>query len=78
MGDGVETYNLTYMTKIKSFCEINYKDDAEGTLLFTALSILTTDVYPDKTPDEVVDILNEKSKWWDKNDCGKTEKVAEQ
>lgn len=52
-------------TKIQSLKDIDYKDDAEGTLLFTALSILTTTVYRDKTPDEVVEILNEKSKWWE-------------
>ena len=52
-------------TKIKSLNDIDYKDDAAGTLLFTALTILTTQVYPDKTPDEVIELLNEKSKWWE-------------
>lgn len=34
----------------------------EGKMLFSSLAILTTDIFPDKTPNQVLSILTEKSK----------------
>lgn len=53
--------------KIKSLGDIEYEFTAEGKLLFTALTILTSTNYPDKTPDEVIEILNEKSSFFDES-----------
>lgn len=49
------------MEKITSLQQINYKTLPEGRLLFAALAILTVDNYPTKTPDEVIEILNQKA-----------------
>lgn len=57
------------MKKIKDLSGIDYKTNAEGRLLFTALTILTTENYPDKTPDDVIEILNEKSKFLDEGEA---------
>ncbi len=51
--------------KIKDLSDIEYKTNPEGRLLFTALTILTTENYKDKTPDEVINILNDKSTFID-------------
>lgn len=49
------------MEKITQLKQINYKTVPEGRLLFAALAILTVDNYPKNTPDEVIEILNEKA-----------------
>ncbi len=46
------------MKKINSISEIDYKTNPEGRLLFAALTLLTTNPYSDKTPDEVLEIVN--------------------
>lgn len=53
------------MKQITELQQIDYKSNPEGRLLFTALTILTTENYRDKTPDEVIGLLNEKSKFLD-------------
>ena len=57
------------MRKIKDLSQIDYKTNPEGRLLFAALTILTTENYSDKTPDEVIEILNEKSKFLDEGEA---------
>lgn len=47
------------MKVIKELPDIDYETSAEGRLLFSALSILTTTVYRDKTPDEVIKIISD-------------------
>lgn len=44
---------------IKTLEEIDYKTSPEGRLLFAALTILTTENHRDKTPDQVIGILND-------------------
>jgi hypothetical protein len=46
------------MKKITSINDIDYKNNPEGRLLFSALSILTSTIYKDRTPDEAIDIIN--------------------
>lgn len=47
------------MKQIKDLRDIDYKDNAEGRLLFSALAILTGNPYPNKTPDEVIKIISD-------------------
>ena len=49
------------MKHISELNDIDYKGTPEGRLLFSALAILTVDNYPNNTPDEVIEILNEKA-----------------
>jgi len=47
------------MKDIKTLGDIDYKTNPEGRLLFAALAKLTCTIYSNKTPDEVIEILNE-------------------
>lgn len=46
---------------IKTLRDIDYSESSAAKLLITALAILTTSNYADKTPDEIIGILNDKS-----------------
>jgi hypothetical protein len=50
------------MKEIKTLKDIDYETNPEGRLLFAALAILTTTTYTDKTPDEVIQLLDERAK----------------
>lgn len=49
------------MTQITSLNDIDYKTNPEGRLLFAALAIMTTELYPKNTPDEVIEIINKRA-----------------
>jgi len=44
--------------EIKTINDIDYENNPEGRLLFSALTILTATEYQDKTPDEVIKIVS--------------------
>lgn len=50
------------MKIIKTLRDIDYQTNPEGRLLFAALVILTSALYTDKTPDDVIELLDERAK----------------
>ena len=49
------------MEKIEQFNQINFKSNPEGRLLFIAITLLTVNGYSNNTPNEIIEVLNEKA-----------------